>query len=159
MDYSVSADFAYSCTDAEGEMGSDKAISIRIPRVRSDSVHVRSTPLRILSVGRDPAILQLREQVICSRSDLSVRSLTPEEADTWTQRPNPHLWIFCHTLETRTLVYLACRVLRFSPESRLLLLHGGQRIGFEASLFHKVIRPVSGEEVFLDTLAAMATAG
>lgn len=139
-------------------MNTDQISSFRGPRIRTDRVQLRSTPLSIISVGRDAEILRLRQEVICGRSDLSVRSFSPEEAEPWTHRPEPHLWIFCYTVELPRLVYLSCRVLRFSPESKLLLLEGRQRTGFEASLFHQVLRRTEGEGPFLDALERLAVA-
>jgi hypothetical protein len=139
-------------------MRSEKVVSFRSARTGKDRAPVRPAPRSIISVGKDPELLRLRQQVIKSQSNLSVRSMTPEEADAWTTRPEPHVWVFCHTVELPRLVYLACRVLRFSPESRLILLEGRQRIGFESSLFHTVLRPSDGVEGFLEALMNLSVA-
>jgi hypothetical protein len=139
-------------------MRSDNVIRFRSPWGGHDRAHVRSTPLPIICVGRDPGILRLRLNFIQLHSDLAVRSLTPEEADRWIHRPEPHVWVFCYTVELPRLVYLACRILRFSPESRLTLIEGAHRIGFESTLFHLVIRRADGTDAFLEGLIHLATA-
>lgn len=139
-------------------MRSNKVVGFRPVRTGRGPVPVRSVPRSIISVGSDPELLRLREQVICSQSTLSVRSMTPEEAGSWSARAEPHVWVFCHTVELPRLVYLACRVLRFSPQSRLILLEGTQRIGFESSLFHLIIRPSDGANGFLEALTNLSVA-
>lgn len=139
-------------------MRSRNLVGIRSARTGRDRAPVRSAPRSIISVGNDPELLRLRQQVISSQSSLSVYSLSPDEAAPWSARTEPRLWVFCHTVELSRLVYLACRVLRFSPESRLILLEGNQRIGFESSLFHIVLRPSDGVERFLDAVTTLAVA-
>jgi hypothetical protein len=121
-------------------------------------MHSHSGRLAIVSVGRDPEILRQRQDFIRSQANLAIHSITPEEADAQSHRNEPHLWVFCHTIELPRLVYLACRVLRFSPDSRLILLEGQHRVGFESSLFHSVIRPRDGAEVFLKAVAQLSAA-
>jgi hypothetical protein len=139
-------------------MRSDNLVSFRSVRTGTDRAPVRSAPRSIISIGRDPDLLRLRQEVIGSRSGLLIRSMSPDEADPWSARPEPHLWVFCHTVELQRLVYLACRVLRFSPESRMILLEGSQRIGYESSLFHLVVRPSDGVEGFLDAVTNLSVA-
>lgn len=126
-----------------------------VPAAR-DKAHVRPGPLEILSVGRNPEILRLRERVIVSRSDLKVLSLTPDEADRWARSSRARLWIFCSTVELPKLVSLACNVRRHSPDNRLLLLQGARTPGFERSLFHRVIRPLERTGVLLDAVSDLA---
>lgn len=118
----------------------------------------RPTPLAIISVGRDPEILRRRENVLSSQSGLSVRSLTPEEADKWARSPEPRLWIFCSSIELPRLVHLASMVRRHSPSSRLLLMEGARASGFELQLFHKAIPPLEGPDFLLDTVNHLAIA-
>lgn len=138
----------------------DSSSRIDFPSVRSriDRSNVRQKPLSILTVGRDGDMLQLVERMIRGCSDLSIRSLSPEEAEPLCHRPEPHLWLFCNTFEARTLVYLACRVIRYSPQSRLLLLTGGQRVGFEGTLFHRVIRRGDGDAPLLEAVSELSVA-
>jgi hypothetical protein len=139
-------------------MRSDKVLSFRSSRTGKDRVPARSTPRSIISVGKDPELLRLREKVIGSQSSLSIHSMTPREADSWSARTEPHLWVFCHTVELPWLVYLACRVSCFSPESRLILLEGTQRIGLESSLFHLIVRPTDGVDGFLEAVTSLSMA-
>jgi hypothetical protein len=137
-------------------MRSDNVLNFRATKGERKLSSLRLVPRPVISVGSDPELLRLRHQVITSQSGLTVRSITPEQADPWTTQPEPHLWVFCHTVKVTQLVNLACRVLRFSPESRLVLLEGSERTGFEASLFHVVIRPSDGVEDFLEALATLS---
>ena len=98
----------------------------------------------------------MREQAITSRSDLAVRSLTPELAEPLRRDAEARLWIFCHTLDLRMAVYLATHIRRFSPESRLLLLKNLQHAGFEELLFHRVISVGESEGIFLDAVTELA---
>lgn len=126
--------------------------------VRDRSVRLRSAPLSIISVGRDPAILHRRECILANDSGLSVRSVMPEDAEKWARSTEPHLWIFCSTIELPRLVHLACAVRRHSPTSRLLLMAGSRPPGFEVSLFHKTIPPLEGPEFLLNTVSHLAVA-
>jgi hypothetical protein len=139
-------------------MRSDNVLRFGSPQTGRDRAPVRSAPRSILSVGNDAELLHLRQQLISSQSSLSVRSLSPIEAGPWSGRKEPYLWVFCYTVSLADLVYLACRVLRFSPESRLILLEGSQRIGFEASLFHLVLRPTDGVREFLEAVTHLSVA-
>jgi hypothetical protein len=139
-------------------MRSNKVLSFRSPRGGQDRVRARSKPLPIICVGRESGILRSRLHVIQESSDLAVSSISPEEADRWVQRGESRLWVFCPSVELPRLVYVACRVLRFSPQSRLILLEGAQRIGFERSLFHLVIRQAEGTDAFMDALTRLANA-
>lgn len=137
-------------------MSFGKVVPFRSAVRSQDRSPVRSTPLPILSIGRDRQILRVREQVITSRAGVGVLSLTADEAEPWTRNSEPHLWLFCHTIELPRLVALACRVRRFSAGSRLAVLEGSQHLSFEASLFHRVIRPTEGVERILDTICSLA---
>lgn len=123
-----------------------------------DKVVTRLAPLSIISVGRDSEVLRLREKVIRSRSDLAVRSLNPEEAERPARAIEPHLWIFCRSIELPTLVWLAGDVRRYSAGSKLLLLVGSRRVGFEAKLFHHLIDPLEGVEQFLNLISYYSVA-
>lgn len=125
---------------------------------RRDRRQMQVAPLTILSVGRDPEVLRRRENVLSSQSDLSVRSLTPEDAEKWARSPEAHLWIFCSTIELPRLVHLASTVRRYSPTSRLLLMEGARRPGFEVHLFHRAIPPLEGPEFLLNTVSHLAIA-
>lgn len=126
------------------------------PFAVTDSVCARSSPLSILSVGRDPEILARRERVITSDSALTVRSMNPEQAESWARAPEAYLWIFCRTVELPRLVYLASSVRRYSPASRLIVVQGSRVPGFEASLFHHIVAPGEETEVFLDAVTRLA---
>jgi hypothetical protein len=123
-----------------------------------DRSQTNATPLTIFSVGRDPEILRRREAVLSSQSHLSVRSLTPEDAEKWARSPEPHVWIFCSTIELPRLVHLASTVRRHSPSSRLLLMEGARQPGFELQLFHKAIPPLEGPDFLLSTVSTLAIA-
>ncbi len=115
-------------------------------------------PLSILSVGRDPELLRERERTISSRSDLRIRSLTPEEAEAPARSGETHLWIFCSTVELPRLAYLASSVRRYSARSRLILFKGGRQAGFEDSLFHWIFRAGDDLECFLAAVSRLAVA-
>jgi hypothetical protein len=135
-------------------MQSKKVLEFR-PRDRSKT---QAAPLTIVSVGRDPEILRRREAVLSSQSQLSVRSVTPEDAEKWARSPDPHLWIFCSTIELPRLVHLASTVRRHSPTSRLLLMEGARQPGFEVQLFHRAIPPLEGPDFLLSTVSDLAIA-
>jgi hypothetical protein len=146
---------------------SSKSISVSSRRVLEfkvpctggrDNIHIRSAPLSIISVGRDSGILRCREEAISSRSDLKVRSMDPEQAESWSRRVDPHLWIFCSTVELPRLAYLACSVRRYSPGSKLLLIEAGRQTGFERLLFQKVIGPAEGLETLLNAITDLSLA-
>ena len=82
----------------------------------------------------------------------------PEEAEKLARDSEPHLWIFCSTIELPRLVHLACTIRRNSPSSRLLLMEGSRRPGFELSLFHKAIPPLEGPDFLLNTVSHLAIA-
>ena len=125
---------------------------------RHRSEALRRVPLTIISVGRDPEVLRRRECILANHSDLSVRSVMPEEAEKWARTAEPHLWIFCSTIELPRLVHLACTIRRYSPSSRLLLMEGSRPTGFEVSLFHKAIPPLEGPDFLLNTVSHLAVA-
>jgi hypothetical protein len=100
----------------------------------------RVAGLPVVSVGRDPVLLRLREQIL-SEANVAVLSLSPEEAEPEARMSQPRLWVFCSTVEFTQLIYLACNVRCFSPESRLLLLQGMRPVGSEARLFHRILDP------------------
>lgn len=119
---------------------------------------MRHFPLSIFSVGRDQELLRQRERIIAARSDLRVRSLTPEEAEDPARGTTPHLWIFCNSIEVAKLVYLACSIRRYSPDSRLLRLKGALQNSFEDSLFHWVLPASEGIDSFLKAVSTLAVA-
>ena len=121
-----------------------------------DKVPQRQNPLSVVSVGRDKALLRVREDIIISRSDLRVRSVDPEQAEMLARAAGSRLWIFCFTVELPKLVYLACSIRRYSSGSRLLMLSGLREPGFEESLFHRTIRPLDGPEGFLNAVSTLA---
>jgi hypothetical protein len=123
-----------------------------------DRVCVRTFPLEIYSVGRDREILRRRERTIAGRSELRVRSLSPEEAEKSVRDPEARLWIFCHTIELGRLVHLACCVRRYSPASRLVLMRSRREPGFERSLFHRIVPALDGPELLIDAVSHLAVA-
>jgi hypothetical protein len=108
-------------------------------RGRYSSVSSLAT-LPVISVGNDPTLLGLREQIIRG-ANVAIRSMPPEEAEAEARLKDARLWIFCSTIALPQLVYLACSVHRYSPSSRLVLLEGVRPAGFEAALFHRIIHP------------------
>lgn len=122
----------------------------------TDRILSRSIPRPILLVGRDKALLQSRQEIILSRSDLRIRALTPEDAEAAARAADERVWIFCSSIELPKVVYLACSVRRYSPASRLLLIKRVDRPAFEDSLFHRVIPAAEGIESFLDALSSLA---
>lgn len=119
---------------------------------------MRHFPLTIFSVGRDQELLRQRERIIAARSDLRVRSMTPEEAEAPARGTTPHLWIFCDSIEIAKLVYLACSIRRYSPNSRLLRLKGALQSSFEDSLFHWILPASEGIDPFLQAVNTLAVA-
>jgi hypothetical protein len=122
-----------------------------------DQVCARSAPLGIFSVGRDAELLLQRERIIRERSDLCIRSISPEEAETWARSAKPRLWIFCGTIEISRLVYLACSVRRYSRHSRLVL-DSPRTTGFEATLFDCIVRPGQDRGALLEAVSRFALA-
>lgn len=120
-----------------------------------DQVCARSSPLLILSVGRDAGLLHRREQVIREHSDLQIRSISPDEAEGWARCDKPRLWIFCGSVELSRLVYLACSVRRYSRQSRLVL-DSTRTLGFESSLFDCIVRTGKGSEALLEAVSRFA---
>lgn len=125
---------------------------------RDRSHNFPAVPLAVISVGRDPEVLRRRQNILAGQSYLSVRSVTPEDAEKWARSSEPHLWIFCSTIELPRLVQLACTVRRFSPASRLLLMTGTRPPGFERSLFHMAVPPLEGPDRLLNTVRQLAVA-
>jgi hypothetical protein len=119
---------------------------------------VRHFPLSIFSIGRDRELLRQRERIIAGRSELRVRSLSPEEAEAPARGTTPHLWIFCNSVELAKLVYLASSIRRYSAGSRLLRLKGSLQSSFEDSLFHWVLPASEGIEPFLKAVSTLAVA-
>lgn len=138
----------------------EKENQIAIPGLTParDRVGVRTFPLEIYLVGRDHEILRRRERLIAGRSQLSVRLLSPEEAEKVVRDAEGRLWIFCHTIDLGRLVHLACCVRRHSPASRLVLMRGRREAGFEASLFHRIVPALDGSESLIDTVSHLAVA-
>jgi hypothetical protein len=123
-----------------------------------DRMQVRARPLEVVLVGRNREILRRRERAIAGRSQLLVRSLTPEEAEKQVRDAEARLWIFCQSVELGTLIHLVCCVRRNSPESRLVLTRGRREPGFEASLFHRIVPALEGTELLIDAVSHLAVA-
>lgn len=132
---------------------------LEFPHVTShqDRICARSSPLSIFSVGRDLELLCRREQAIRQHSQLSIRSMSPEEAENWARSEKARLWIFCGSIEIARVVYLACSVRRYSRHSRLVL-DSPRPSGFEGSLFDCIVRSGSGTEVLLEAVSRFALA-
>lgn len=122
-----------------------------------DTICLRTSPRAVVCVGRDRDALKSHEQEIRSRSDLMVRCLTPEEAESAARSAQPRLWIFCGGIELSKLVYLACSVRRFSRDSRLVL-ECRRAPGFEASLFDEIIQPPEATDALLEAVSYLALA-
>lgn len=122
-----------------------------------DQVCARSAPLGIFSVGRDAELLLQRERAIRERSDLCIRSISPEEAESWAHSAKPRLWIFCGSIEISQLVYLVCCVRRYSRHSRLVL-DSPRTTGFEATLFDCVVPREKGTSALLEAVSRLALA-
>ncbi len=136
----------------------DLANVLEFPRTGpQDKVCARSSPLGIFSIGRDAELLRQREQTIREHSDLSVRSMNPEEAESWTRSEKPRLWIFCGSIEISRLVYLACSVRRYSRHSRLVL-DSARAPGFEGSLFDCIVRSDQESGALLEVVSRFALA-
>jgi hypothetical protein len=133
-------------------------IAMQSPAAARDRVDVRPCPLEVYSVGRDQEILRRRERVLAGRSQLSVRSLTLDQAEKRVRDTEARLWIFCHSIDLGSLVHLACCVRRHSPESRLVLMRGRRAPGFEASLFHQIVPMLEGPEALIDVVSHLAVA-
>lgn len=125
--------------------------------VSRDQVCSRRSPRAVFCVGHNQEALRQHEEAIRSRSDLAVRALNPEEAETWSRMAEPRVWIFCKGLELSRLVYLACSVRRYSRNSRLLL-ECEKAPGFEASLFDEVLRPAGATDALLEAVSHLAVA-
>lgn len=136
----------------------DNLVTMQNPATAHDRVHVRSSPLEVYSVGRNREILRRREGVIAGRSELLVRSFSPEEAEKFVRDTEARLWIFCHTIDLGRLIHLACCVRRYSPASRLVLMRGAHEPGFEKSLFHQIVPALDGPESLIDVVSHLAVA-
>ena len=117
----------------------------------------RGELLPIISVGDDETLLALREKIIKGKG-YSVLSLTSVEAELIAHSSEPHLWVFCSTIDLGQLAYLACAVRRQSPRSLLLLLAGARPVGCEAALFQRVLSPIDGVDELLETIGELAIA-
>jgi hypothetical protein len=133
-------------------------VAVQSPAMARDRVQVRSHPLEVFSVGRDREVLRRRERAIAGRSELLVRSLTPEEAEKQVRDAEARLWIFCHSIDLGTLIHLACCVRRHSPQSRLVLMRGRREPGFEATLFHQIVPALERPEMLIDAVSHLAVA-
>lgn len=132
---------------------------LEFPRAgsRQDTICARTSPLPILSVGRDAELLLSRERIIRHHSDLSIRSISPEEAESWARSEKARLWIFCGSIEVSRLVYLACSVRRYSRQSRLVL-DCLRTPGFERSLFDCIVRSGREEDALLEAVSRLVLA-
>jgi len=122
-------------------MGTIQENEIRAEASASASHVAPHELLPVISVGTDQKLLKLREEII-RNIGLVVQSRTPDEACSAAHSSNPHLWIFCSTVELIALVGLASTIRECSSKSQLLLLEGSRPIGEEASLFHGVVDPL-----------------
>ena len=110
----------------------------------------------VISVGRDLILLKLREQIL-SEVNVAICSFSPEEAESEARSSQPRLWVFCNTIEFTQLIYLACNVRCFSPNSRLLLLPGIRPVGSEARLFHRILDPDEGIDEMLRAITRLSS--
>jgi hypothetical protein len=113
--------------------------------------------LAVISVGRDEELLELRKQIL-TEVGVDVRSVSPERAEGYARSSQPRLWIFCSSVELSSLIYLASSVRRYSPQSKLVLLSGLNSAKFEAPLFHRILSPFTGIDVFLKTVDELSLA-
>lgn len=139
-------------------MEEENIVAMQSPAAGRDRIHVRPLPRAICLVGRDREILRRRESAIAGRSQLSVRSLSPEEAEKLVRDEEPRLWIFCHSIDLGRQVHLACCVRRHSPASRLVLMRGRREPGFEATLFHQIVPALDGPGSLIDAVSHLAVA-
>jgi hypothetical protein len=139
-------------------MEDEEVVMLQSPAAGRDRAHVRACPREIYSVGSDREILRRRERMLAGRSQLSVRSMLPDEAEKQVRDAEPRLWIFCHTIDLARLVHLAGCVRRHSPESRLVLTRGRRAPGFEQSLFHQIVPALEGPESLIDAVSHLAVA-
>jgi hypothetical protein len=116
-----------------------------------------SKPSEIISVGRNEELLRLREKLL-SRTGLRVHSMQPEAAETQARSPESRVWVFCSTVETEELIFLASSVHRYSPPSRLLLIEGIHPVRLEASLVDRVLRASDGDDTLLAFVSRLALA-
>lgn len=114
-------------------------------------------PVTLISVGRDPELLRQREALL-ARTGIHTRSALPEQAETDARSPEARVWVFCSTVEAAQVVYLACSVRRYSPNSKLLLIEGSRRVGFEASLFDRILKSKDAPEALLPAVSDLAIA-
>jgi hypothetical protein len=133
-------------------------IAVQNPAAARDRVQVRPHPLEVFLIGRNPELLRRRERAIAGRSQLSVRSLTPEEAEKQVRDAEARLWIFCQSVDLGSLIHLACCVRRHSPQSRLVLMRGRREPGFEGSLFHRIVPALEGPDLLIDAVSHLAVA-
>jgi hypothetical protein len=126
------------------------------PQSSPKNLHFSPASLAILSVGRDQEVLKLRERMIAGRSDLTVRSITPEQAEGYARDSRLRLWIFCSTVELPKLMYLASSIRRYSPNSRLLLLDRDQLPRFGLTLFHRAVCAFDKVDSLLEAVSQMA---
>jgi hypothetical protein len=122
----------------------------------TNNLYISPASLSILSVGRDREILERRERMIAGRSDLTVRSMPPEEAEANARDPRKRLWIFCSTVELPKLMYLASSIRRYSPNSRLLVVDRYQLPRFALTLFHRSVCAFDEVDTLLEAVSQMA---
>jgi len=139
-------------------MNEDHIVPMQRPVMGRDRMQVRPRPREVYLVGRDREILRKREQVIAGRSQLSVRSFSPEEAEKFVRDQEARLWIFCYTIDLGRLVHLACCARRHSPGSRLVLIRGRREPGFEATLFHQIVPALNAPGSLIDAVSHLAVA-
>jgi hypothetical protein len=133
-------------------MSSPKVLSFKTPPVPESMLKPA-----VISVGRNERLLRDREGLLsgCGRF---VQSMSPEQAETEAHSAEAHLWIFCSSVELFQIVFLACNIRRYSPQSKLLLCEDLRPVGFERALFHKVLKPADGPDALLTAIVEMVIA-
>lgn len=124
-----------------------------------DNFLARNSPLPVILIGRDRNLLRFREKAISERSDLNVQIVDPDVAEPMARSAIARIWIFCSSLEISRVVYLACSVRRYSPDSRLILIKNSLKDGFEDFLFHWIGCAADGIEPLLNGVSTLAVAG
>lgn len=138
-------------------MSFTKVLPFKTDSARNPGLEGLSKNAAVISVGRSAEILRLRQQALLCHG-WTVRSVTPEQAETEARSPEQRLWIFCNTVEIVQLVYLACSVRRYSPGSRLILIERSTQPGFELSLFHRALKMTEGDDVLVTAVSELSSA-
>jgi hypothetical protein len=138
-------------------MDSPKVLAFR-PSLSLELPAGVSTGIPCISVGADEEILSLRGRIL-QRAGYSVLSMGVAQAELESQSSAARVWIFCHSLDTSTLLRLAQNVRQNSHGSKLIYVSapeplsteppgteplGTEPLGIEAALFHRIIEPSMG---------------